>query len=412
MAKKNSGSTSFSAKGFILAGIILFIVFSVNIAMLFINYGSTTKTYSLTSSEMTLINSSKGSLSAVNKEVVEIVAGIGNIRGHNAAIEAQFEGINAKLDAFEAMGGHNETALHRFKFARAYIDAYANKIAEYRNELNRLTATGTTDEQAAFMAKIPYIYDQEIAPLETAAGEMMVACIQITTAAANRKSAQQVNQVYVLMGIMIAILVVCEIALFFFARFNKRSVEEIERKNKQVAEASSKLVRSREKMEAAVQTNFLTGFKNRYSLEQDIGERLATDEFNIAAFDLDNFKSINDMYGYDFGDEYLVQIADRLKNEFGQIADIYNITGNEFVFVFKREVSDSQTVRYVESIVAAMNAPYTIFNLTVQLTVTAASYHYLAGDCLNVNSLLVKMDNVIRGAKRTGGGQIVPVSDL
>lgn len=412
MAKKSSSSSGFSARGFIIAGIVLCIVFILNIGMLYFSYSSTTATYALTSREMNLINSSNGSLSSINKEVVEIVAGIGQPQGHNEAIVAMFASINERLDAYEAMSGHDEAAQHRFRFARAYINAYDNKIAEYRNELNRLTATGTMEELAAFMDKIPYVYDQEIAPLQTAASEMLVASIQIGAAAANKRSAQSVLQVYLLMGIMLIVLVICEVALFLFARITKRSVEEIERKNKQVAEASSKLVRSREKMEAAVQTNFLTGFKNRYSLEQDLGERLATDEFNIAAFDLDNFKSINDMYGYDFGDEYLVQISERLKSEFGQVADIYNITGNEFVFVFKREVSDSQTVRYVESIVAAMNAPYTIFNLTVQLTVTAASYHYLAGDCLNINSLLVKMDNVIRSAKRSGGGQIVPVSDL
>ena len=59
-----------------------------------------------------------------------------------------------------------------------------------------------------------------------------------------------------------------------------------------------------------------------------------------------------------------------------------------------------------------MTAPYTILNLTVQLTVSGSTYHYLAGDCLNVNSLLVKMDNVLRNAKRAGGGQIFQVMSI
>jgi hypothetical protein len=80
--------------------------------------------------------------------------------------------------------------------------------------------------------------------------------------------------------------------------------------------------------------------------------------------------------------------------------------------VFKRTVSDTQAIRLVDSIAAVMSSPYTIFNLTVQLSVSASTYHYLAGDCLNVNSLLVKMDNVLRNAKRAGGGQILQVVNI
>ena len=127
---------------------------------------------------------------------------------------------------------------------------------------------------------------------------------------------------------------------------------------------------------------------------------------------MDNFRSINDMYGYDFGDEYLSLVAERLRSEFGQHAEIYNITGNEFCAVFNREVSDSQALHYVEGIAAAMSSPYTVFNLTVQLSVSASTYHYVAGDCLNVNSLLVKMDNALWNAKRQGGGQIHQVMNI
>jgi len=411
MAKKTKDS-GFNLKGFIISGIMLLLVFGLSIFMIGYVYNQANENQNTISLEMNLINSSNSQLSSINNEIVQIVGGMGNVTGHVSAITGMFNSIKVKLDQYEAMPGHAEDALNRLRIAKAYVNAFSSKLKEYRDELNRVTATGTLAERKAFMENIPNIYDQEISPLMTASSQMMVATIQIATEAANDRTLSTVHKVYALMGVMVALLVVFELALFFFARYTKRSMEEIEHKNKQVQEASSKLSRSREKMEAAVQTNFLTGFKNRYSLEQDIGERLASEQFNIAAFDLDGFKSINDMYGYDFGDEYLVQIADRLKNEFGQSAEIYNITGNEFVFVFHREVSDSQTIRLVENIVSVMNAPYTIFNLTVQLTVSAAHYHYMAGDCLNVNSLLVKLDNVIRNAKRSGGGQILPVSDL
>ena len=272
--------------------------------------------------------------------------------------------------------------------------------------------TNDQDQIDAFKDTLKNIYDQEISPLQTASSEMMVASIAIGSAAASKRTAESNRNMYMILAVLAAILIIGEIAIFLAARYNKRASEEISRKSAQFADASSKLMRSREKMEDIAVSNILTGLKNRYALEQDIGERLATEQFNIAVFDLDNFRSINDTYGYDFGDEYLAQIAERLKEEFEQFADIYNITGNEFCFVFKRTVSDTQVIRLVENIVNVMASPYTILNLTVQLTVSGSTYHYLAGDCLNVNSLLVKMDNVLRNAKRAGGGQIFQVMNI
>ena len=132
----------------------------------------------------------------------------------------------------------------------------------------------------------------------------------------------------------------------------------------------------------------------------------------IAVFDMDNFRMINDTYGYEFGDEYLASIADRLKEEFGDVAEIYNITGNEFCFVFNKEYSESQSMAFVQKIHSVLTSPYTVLNLTVQLTASGAAYHYLPGDCLNVNSLLVKLDTTMRNAKMNGGNMISTVMNI
>ena len=158
--------------------------------------------------------------------------------------------------------------------------------------------------------------------------------------------------------------------------------------------------------------NILTGMKNRYALDNDVSSRLETDRFNIAVFDLDNFRSINDTYGYDFGDEYLAAVAENLKEQFTSIAEIYNITGNEFCFLFNRDISENQAMVHAQKIQAAMSGPYDIMNLTVQLTASGAVYHYLPGDCLNVNSLLVKLDTTMRGVKMNGGNMVTSVMNI
>jgi diguanylate cyclase (GGDEF)-like protein len=409
---KNEKKTGYSGKGFIVAAIALFVIMTMNTLMLIATYFGTQKIFNSTSSEMSLINSSNGQLSSVNEQVLEIISGIGNNEAHINTISGLFSDIERKMDTYEGMGDHDKYSLRRMRHAKAYLKAYNNKIMSYRNDILNISSKEDPVAAASFSEQLPDIYQQEIAPLRAAASEMMVASININSAAAARRTASAIRYLYVVVAVLVAVLIIGEVAIFLVARYTRRSMEEIDRKNSQFAEASSKLMRSREKMEDLATVNILTGMKNRYALESDIGERLAGDQFNIAVFDMDGFRQINDMYGYDFGDEYLSQIAERLKNEYGQYCEIYNITGNEFCAVFNREVSDTQALHYVEGICNAMSSPYTIFNLTVQLTVSASTYHYVAGDCLNVNSLLVKLDNAMRNAKRQGGGQIHQVMNI
>ena len=159
-------------------------------------------------------------------------------------------------------------------------------------------------------------------------------------------------------------------------------------------------------------TNILTGMKNRYSLEDDLAGRLETDQFNIGVFDIDNFRIINDTYGYEFGDEYLSAIGEMLTEEFSDSATIYNITSNEFCFVFNDDIPDSQAQRIADKIRATLSTPITIESITVQCTASGSIYHYLPNDCLNVSSLLLKMDNVMHNAKRNGGNMIYVVNSL
>ena len=211
---------------------------------------------------------------------------------------------------------------------------------------------------------------------------------------------------------MFLLLIVGEIAIMFIARMAKKARLELEEREKSLREVDAKLKTTRQKASDLAVMNILTGMKNRYALDNDITERLESDRFNIAVFDMDNFRSINDNYGYDFGDEYLIAVADRLKSEFGSVAEIYNITGNEFCFVFNKEISESQAMGIVQNIHAVISSPYDVLNLTVQLPASGSVYHYLPGDCLNVNSLLVKLDTALRNAKLNGGNMINTVVDI
>ena len=272
---KTEKTSGYKGTGFIAAAIALFVIIVLNSVMMMTTYLGIMNIFRSTSAELSLVNQTNGMLSAVNSEVLEIVAGIGNMEGHMNALSAQFAGIREKLDAYENLEDHNEMAARRFRHARAYIEAYDNKLLSYKDML--LQIDDGSPESAAFKQQMPTIFQQEIIPLQDAAGEMMVASISIASNSAEEKGKSSIRYIYITQTILAILLVLGEIAIFIFARYTKRSTEEIDRKNAQFAEASSKLMRSREKMEDIATINILTGMKNRYALEQDIGERLANE---------------------------------------------------------------------------------------------------------------------------------------
>ena len=83
----------------------------------------------------------------------------------------------------------------------------------------------------------------------------------------------------------------------------------------------------------AATTDHMTGLLNRVTLVQQVDEILRKSENGIhAAFmiDVDNFKSINDTYGHQVGDEYLITLSNSIKACFQETGIAGRIGGDEF----------------------------------------------------------------------------------
>ena len=92
-------------------------------------------------------------------------------------------------------------------------------------------------------------------------------------------------------------------------------------------------------LETLTETDELTNAGNRRAFERVLSDTLdsARQERRIVTvmvFDIDNFKTYNDRYGHDAGDEVLRQTVDLLRSTIRRGDHVFRIGGDEFVVIF------------------------------------------------------------------------------
>lgn len=401
MAKENTKRIGGSNAIYIIGGIVFAIVMAISIVEFTIVSTMLRSDLSDAQSVNSAVYVIKEDLITVNRDILQMIAGVGDATSLANEIDDLFADIERNMDIYERTDYHSKQELTRYEQAKSYISAFKSRYDTYSDKFTTLP-----EEEAK------NVYLQEIATYQNSALSMFDATVENNIMFSREEQAhgKAVSQRVVI--IMAALLVAGEAGIFVAARIAKKAKEEAERQERQAEAANRRFKSSQEKISDIAYTNILTDMKNRYALENDIGKRLDTESFHIAAFNMDNFRSVNDIYGYDFGDEYLVQISDRLKAASNDFCEIYNITGNEFCVVYNNDVNDMQADRHNQEIYAILTTVYNVANVGIQLPCSGCTYHYIAGECANLSAVLVKMDNVIRNVKRNGGNMVVPVVNM
>lgn len=149
----------------------------------------------------------------------------------------------------------------------------------------------------------------------------------------------------------------------------------------------------------------LTGLWNRRALKEHLRENLIqADNFNteiaIMRIDLDRFKLINESLGYNYGDELLKKIADRLSLYIDKSSNLYRQSGDEFVFILKG-ISREETSFFAERILGELSKPIYLDHQEYYVTASIgiSMYPY---DGKKLDELLIKADQALYVAKDRG----------
>lgn len=118
----------------------------------------------------------------------------------------------------------------------------------------------------------------------------------------------------------------------------------------------------REKLARMAFHDYLSGLPNRRLFEDRLDMALRQAErkkkkVGLLLIDGQNFKSINDTFGHDIGDEVIKKIAERLENSVRQVDTVARIGGDEFAVILPDIEKEEDATIVAERIMEAFHAP-------------------------------------------------------
>ncbi|MDA8095354.1 MAG: diguanylate cyclase [Betaproteobacteria bacterium] len=152
----------------------------------------------------------------------------------------------------------------------------------------------------------------------------------------------------------------------------------------------------------------LTGLPNRTLFMEHVRHALSRARRNrklvaLMFVDLDSFKAINDAFGHDAGDRFLVSIAKTLQAALREDDTVARLGGDEFAAVLE-DVADQAAVEKVAAkVLKAISRPVELAGQRVGSAASIGISLY-PSDADSVESLLKHADTAMYSAKRDGKG--------
>ena len=145
----------------------------------------------------------------------------------------------------------------------------------------------------------------------------------------------------------------------------------------------------------------LTGLPNRDRFAALLAEAVADRTWSgaVLALDLDDFKTVNDTFGHQVGDQLLREVAGRLRAILGEQVPIARIGGDEFAILL-HPMSQSAVRRAAGAILDGLAQPFVIDGHQLD---AAASGGLAAAEGSDAGELMRRADLAMYAAKRDGG---------
>lgn len=168
--------------------------------------------------------------------------------------------------------------------------------------------------------------------------------------------------------------------------------------------------RFNKKLQFLARIDTLTQLKNRRAFNDDFEKLLSLTKrhhqpLGVIFFDIDNFKTINDQFGHQSGDQALIRVSDLLKHRFRKEDIIARWGGEEFVIALPNTPED-QAYTLAESLRQQIEQDPQLQTLTHHpVTISIGLTEYRMSD--NYDTIFRRLDNAMYQAKRAGKNQTI-----
>jgi len=166
--------------------------------------------------------------------------------------------------------------------------------------------------------------------------------------------------------------------------------------------------RTHERLHRLAYFDTLTGLPNRVQFVERLGETLAKtiasgsrNRVAIVLLDLDDFKEINDTFGYGRGDAVLSVIGERLRVRVGASGTVARMGGDEFAVLIPDEAAAGGLEAFAESLRAAVDTPIVIAGYE-QYATASLGVAIFPDDGGDADTLLKHADVAMYRAKEKG----------
>jgi two-component system cell cycle response regulator len=181
--------------------------------------------------------------------------------------------------------------------------------------------------------------------------------------------------------------------------------EEVERQKTSLEALNERLLR-------ISQTDGLTGLFNRRHIEEELGHmyqhsaRLG-EQLTVVMADLDKFKSVNDTYGHQAGDEVLRQTAEILTKAIREIDRVGRYGGEEFMLLLPGTTAE-EAVTFCERVRHTLEShTFTFEGGSLQRTGSFGVATFPHTRIKNCDALVRAADDALYVAKETGRNKVV-----
>ncbi|MGF1754865.1 diguanylate cyclase [Vibrio makurazakiensis] len=147
-----------------------------------------------------------------------------------------------------------------------------------------------------------------------------------------------------------------------------------------------------------------TAFTDRLELEYRRWIR-SQHALRVVLLDIDNFKAINDSFGYTAGDKALKIIARTITKEVGGTDTVARFSGEEFVLLLPEQNDDycHQVISNIQEQVSRL--PFKFRDQQITITLCAASTQFKESD--TPEEVLERLNRTLNKAKKLGKNQLV-----